>query len=100
MRRHWASGCAAISYKDTKSRWGSCTSEGNLSFSWRIAMAPDHVIDYLAAHEVAHLKEMNHGPRFLVYLQVNFARERRRQTLAQAERFTSVCGERFYRHLA
>jgi predicted metal-dependent hydrolase len=54
----------SISYKDTKSRWGSCTSEGNLSFSWRIAMAPDHVIDYLAAHEVAHLKEMNHGPRF------------------------------------
>jgi len=53
-----------ISYKDTKSRWGSCTSEGNLSFSWRIAMAPDFVIDYLAAHEVAHLKEMNHGPEF------------------------------------
>ncbi|WP_417409687.1 M48 family metallopeptidase [Hoeflea sp.] len=54
----------SISYKDTKSRWGSCTSEGNLSFSWRIAMAPDFVIDYLAAHEVAHLKEMNHGPDF------------------------------------
>lgn len=54
----------AISYKDTKSRWGSCTSDGNLAFSWRIAMAPDFVIDYLAAHEVAHLKEMNHGPDF------------------------------------
>ena len=54
----------AIAYKDTKSRWGSCTSDGNLSFSWRIAMAPDFVIDYLAAHEVAHLKEMNHGPDF------------------------------------
>jgi predicted metal-dependent hydrolase len=54
----------SIAYKDTKSRWGSCTSEGNLSFSWRIAMAPDFVIDYLAAHEVAHLKEMNHGPDF------------------------------------
>lgn len=54
----------AIAYKDTRSRWGSCTSEGNLSFSWRIAMAPDFVIDYLAAHEVAHLKEMNHGPDF------------------------------------
>lgn len=53
-----------IAYKDTKSRWGSCTSEGNLSFSWRIAMAPEFVIDYLAAHEVAHLKEMNHGPDF------------------------------------
>lgn len=54
----------SIAYKDTRSRWGSCTAQGNLSFSWRIAMAPDFVIDYLAAHEVAHLKEMNHGPRF------------------------------------
>lgn len=54
----------SISYKDTKSRWGSCSSTGNLSFSWRIAMAPPFVIDYLAAHEVAHLKEMNHGPEF------------------------------------
>ena len=54
----------AIAYKDTRSRWGSCTSDGNLSFSWRIAMAPDFVIDYLAAHEVAHVKEMNHGPDF------------------------------------
>ena len=54
----------SISWKDTKSRWGSCTHDGNLNFSWRIAMAPPFVIDYLAAHEVAHLIEMNHGPRF------------------------------------
>ncbi|MEO4044376.1 M48 family metallopeptidase [Hoeflea sp. CAU 1731] len=54
----------AIRLKDTRSRWGSCSSEGNLSFSWRIIMAPDHVLDYLAAHEVAHLREMNHGPGF------------------------------------
>lgn len=54
----------SISMKDTRSRWGSCSSEGNLSFSWRIVMAPPSVVDYLAAHEVAHLKEMNHGPRF------------------------------------
>ncbi|WP_274626702.1 M48 family metallopeptidase [Arvimicrobium flavum] len=54
----------AIRYKDTSSRWGSCTSDGSLSFSWRIMMAPPPVIDYLVAHEVAHLKEMNHGPRF------------------------------------
>ncbi|WP_235890760.1 M48 family metallopeptidase [Martelella alba] len=55
---------ATISFKDTRSRWGSCSARGNLNFSWRIAMAPPHVIDYLAAHEVAHLTEMNHGPRF------------------------------------
>lgn len=53
-----------IRFKDTSSRWGSCTSDGNLSFSWRIMMAPPLIIDYLVAHEVAHLKEMNHGPRF------------------------------------
>ena len=54
----------AIRYKDTSSRWGSCTADGTLSFSWRIMMAPPAVIDYLVAHEVAHLREMNHGPNF------------------------------------
>lgn len=54
----------SIAYKDTRSRWGSCAADGSLSFSWRIVMAPPKVIDYLAAHEVAHLREMNHGPAF------------------------------------
>jgi predicted metal-dependent hydrolase len=54
----------AIRFRDTTSRWGSCTSDGTLSFSWRIMMAPAPVINYLVAHEVAHLKEMNHGPKF------------------------------------
>ena len=54
----------SIRFKDTSSRWGSCSSAGNLSFSWRIMMAPPPVIDYLVAHEVAHLREMNHGPKF------------------------------------
>lgn len=54
----------SIRLKDTRSRWGSCTSAGDLAFSWRIVMAPDFVIDYLAAHEAAHLQEMNHGPAF------------------------------------
>jgi predicted metal-dependent hydrolase len=54
----------SVSMKDTRSRWGSCSWDGNLSFSWRIVMAPPLIIDYLAAHEVAHLKEMNHGPKF------------------------------------
>lgn len=55
---------AGIAMKDTRSRWGSCSHAGSLSFSWRIVMAPPSVIDYLAAHEVAHLREMNHGPQF------------------------------------
>lgn len=53
-----------ITMRDTKGRWGSCSSAGNLNFSWRLAMAPPAVLDYVAAHEAAHLIEMNHGPRF------------------------------------
>lgn len=53
-----------ISLRDTRSRWGSCSTTGTLSFSWRLAMAPDAVADYVAAHEAAHLVEMNHSPRF------------------------------------
>jgi predicted metal-dependent hydrolase len=53
-----------ITLRDQKSRWGSCTSDGHLSFSWRLILAPPMVLDYVAAHEVAHLAEMNHGPRF------------------------------------
>lgn len=54
----------SMTLKDTRSRWGSCSHAGALSFSWRIVMAPPEVIDYLAAHECAHLREMNHGPKF------------------------------------
>lgn len=54
----------AIALRDTRSRWGSCTSDGRLMFSWRLAMAPSAVLDYVAAHEVAHLAHMDHSPRF------------------------------------
>lgn len=53
-----------VTIKDTTSRWGSCSSTGDIAYSWRIVMAPPEIVDYLAAHEVAHLAEMNHGPRF------------------------------------
>lgn len=53
-----------IALRDTRSRWGSCSSTGRLGFSWRLAMAPAEVLDYVAAHEVAHLVEMNHAPAF------------------------------------
>ena len=49
---------------DMKSRWGSCGADGSLKFAWRLVFAPEPVIDYVVAHEVAHLKFMNHGPRF------------------------------------
>jgi predicted metal-dependent hydrolase len=53
-----------ISVRDQSSRWGSCSNTGVLSFSWRLILAPPYVLDYLAAHEVAHLIELNHSPRF------------------------------------
>ena len=55
---------ARVAVRDTKSRWGSCSPRGNLAFSWRLIFAPEWVIDYVVAHEVAHLVEMNHGARF------------------------------------
>lgn len=54
----------AVTVRDTRSRWGSCASSGRLSFSWRLILAPEPVFDYVAAHEVAHLREMNHSHRF------------------------------------
>lgn len=55
---------AGVQVKDTRSRWGSCTADGILAFSWRVILAPAFVLDYLVAHEVAHLLEMNHSRRF------------------------------------
>lgn len=58
-----------LSVRDTTTRWGSCSSTGTLSYSWRLIMAPPTVLDYVCAHEVAHIEQMNHGPEFwdLVY---------------------------------
>lgn len=53
-----------ITVRDQSSRWGSCSASGTLSFSWRLVLAPPMVLDYLAAHEVTHLMEMNHSTRF------------------------------------
>ena len=62
-----------ISVRDTRSRWGSCSSRGNLSFSWRLIFAPKFVLNYVCAHEVAHLVEMNHSQKF--WKQVDFLTE-------------------------
>lgn len=53
-----------ITVRDTRSRWGSCSAAGNLSFSWRLVMAPARVLDYVVAHEVAHLAHRDHGRGF------------------------------------
>ncbi len=54
----------SLTLRDTRSRWGSCSSDGRLMFSWRLIMAPPAVLEYVAAHEVAHLAQMNHSPAF------------------------------------
>ena len=53
-----------VSIRDQRSRWGSCAANGNLAFSWRLILAPETILDYVVAHEVAHLREMNHSSAF------------------------------------
>ncbi len=55
---------ARLTLRDTRSRWGSCSSRGDLMFSWRLIIAPPEILEYVAAHEVAHLDQMNHSPAF------------------------------------
>ncbi|WP_170765581.1 M48 family metallopeptidase [Ruegeria lacuscaerulensis] len=55
---------SSLTIRDTRSRWGSCSSAGGLMFSWRLILAPPEILHYVAAHEVAHLAEMNHSPAF------------------------------------
>lgn len=55
---------SSVTLKDTKSRWGSCSTLGNINYNWRICLAPFDVIEYLICHEVSHLKHPNHSPSF------------------------------------
>ena len=55
---------ASVSMRSQATRWGSCSATGRLNFNWRLIMAPSFVLDYVAAHEVAHLVEMNHSDAF------------------------------------
>ncbi len=57
-------GIGRIGLRDSATRWGSCSESGSLSYSWRLILAPDFVLDYLAAHEIAHRIELNHSDRF------------------------------------
>ena len=82
----------AITLKDTTSRWGSCTADRRLAFSWRIVMAPPEVLDYLAAHEVAHFREMNHGPTVLGAVPEALPRHGPWPRLAEAAWLGAACG--------
>ena len=69
-----------IFVRDQTTRWGSCSTSGALSFSWRLVLAPPFVLDYLAAHEVAHLAHMNHGPRFWALVERTMPRHQEART--------------------
>jgi predicted metal-dependent hydrolase len=68
-----------IAIRDQKTRWGSCSTRGTLSFSWRLVLAPGEILEYVVVHELCHLREPNHSPRFWTLV------ERARPTFA-AER--------------
>ena len=53
-----------IAVRDMTTRWGSCSSAGNLNYNWKLVLMPEHVMDYVVIHELAHRKEMNHSARF------------------------------------
>ena len=79
-----------VSVRDQSSRWGSCSTTGVLSYSWRLILAPPFVLDYLAAHEVAHLIEMNHSRRFWRLVDGICPRHAPRQSLARRPRHRSA----------
>lgn len=82
-----------IAVRDQSSRWGSCSSTGVLSFSWRLVLAPPLVLDYVAAHEVAHLAEMNHGPRFWALV------KRTMPGMEEPRSWLKACGAELHRYI-
>ncbi len=85
-----------ISVRDQSTRWGSCSTTGTISFSWRLIFAPNYVLEYVAAHEAAHLREMNHGPRFWRLVRdtmpdMQKARSWLKQNGAELHRFGAAC---------
>jgi predicted metal-dependent hydrolase len=81
-----------IAIRDQATRWGSCSTTGVLSFSWRLILAPPRILDYVAAHEVAHLAEMNHGPRFWALV------ERLMPTMREDKRWLQLYGLDLHRY--
>jgi predicted metal-dependent hydrolase len=81
-----------IAIRDQTSRWGSCSTTGVISYSWRLIFAPPFVLDYIAAHEVAHLVEMNHSPRFWALV------ERLYPTMGKAKAWLDAHGTGLHRY--
>ncbi|MGE0212714.1 MAG: M48 family metallopeptidase [Parvibaculaceae bacterium] len=81
-----------VTVRDTSSRWGSCSAGGALSYSWRLILAPAFVLDYVAAHEVAHLIEMNHSKAFWTLVHRHCARAQ------EARRWLKASGASLHRY--
>jgi predicted metal-dependent hydrolase len=81
-----------LTVRDTATRWGSCSAAGALSYSWRLVLAPPFVLDYVAAHEVAHLREMNHGRSFWGLVEAHCARA------GEARRWLKAHGQGLHRY--
>ena len=80
-----------ITIREQKTRWGSCTSEGNLNFNWRLIFAPEKVLNYVVVHELAHRKEMNHSPAF--YAVVASVMPEYKHTKNGSEITAELCGK-------
>ncbi len=81
-----------VGVRDTRTRWGSCSREGNLSYAWRLIMAPSFVLDYVVAHEVAHLRHRGHGEAF--WITVDGLTDR----MSDARAWLRRCGTTLYRY--
>ena len=82
---------AAVKINGAKTRWGSCSSKRSVNFSWRLMMADSSVIDYVVVHELAHLSEMNHSPRFWAIVESIFPDYRERQKVLRALQKRLIC---------